>query len=98
MELTPPGQLLRRDFRPPGRLPLAGPTNTISLVQWNIERGYELEGIIEALRRLNADVIALQEVDVGCDRSGGADTGGCSLPAAPATLARQPQFRWSHRC
>ena len=59
-------------------------------VQWNIERGYQLAGIIEELRSIDADIISLQEVDVGCERSGGADTGGwtvwClqrSLPALP---------------
>ena len=34
-----------------------------------------MAGVIEELRRLNADVISLQEVDVGCDRSGGVGTG-----------------------
>ncbi len=52
----------------------------MSLLQWNIERGYQLAGIIEELRRLDADVLALQEVDVGCDRSGGVDTGGLFQP------------------
>jgi endonuclease/exonuclease/phosphatase family metal-dependent hydrolase len=44
-------------------------------IQWNIERGYQLAGIIEELRSINADVPSLQEVDVGCERSGGVDTG-----------------------
>ncbi len=48
-------------------------------VQWNIERGYQLPGIIEELKHIDADIISLQEVDVGCERSGSVDTGG---PAA----------------
>lgn len=43
--------------------------------QWNIERGYKLEEVIQQLRSIDADVIALQEVDIGCDRSGNEDTG-----------------------
>lgn len=43
--------------------------------QWNIERGFQLEAIIEQLREADADIIALQEVDVGCERSGSEDTG-----------------------
>ena len=44
-------------------------------IQWNIERGYKLAAVIAELAACNADVIALQEVDIGCDRSGGEDTG-----------------------
>ena len=43
--------------------------------QWNIERGYKLAAVIAELAACDADVIALQEVDIGCDRSGGEDTG-----------------------
>lgn len=43
--------------------------------QWNIERGYKLAGIIKELHRVDADVIALQECDVACERSGCHDTG-----------------------
>lgn len=48
------------------------------MIQWNIERGYQLPRIIELLRRQvadGADIIALQEVDIGCERSGWIDTG-----------------------
>lgn len=43
--------------------------------QWNIERGYKLAAVIDELRTCDADVIALQEVDIGCERSGCEDTG-----------------------
>lgn len=97
--------------------------------QWNIERGYQLAGIIEELRRIDADIISLvggqdaqrgcrhwrrasstccpcrvhsgtrlrlpasamqQEVDVGCERSGGTDTG--------AQERCQPVPRFSCHC
>ena len=32
----------------------------VKLLQWNIERGYKLEGLIEELRRVDADVICIQ--------------------------------------
>lgn len=44
-------------------------------LQWNIERGYELNAVIDQLQQLDADIIALQEVDIGCERSGWEDTG-----------------------
>lgn len=47
----------------------------IKLLQWNIERGYQLDLIIQELRQVDADVVSLQEVDVGCERSGCKDTG-----------------------
>lgn len=53
-------------------------------MQWNIERGYQLAGIIDELRRIDADVISLQEVDVGCERSGGVDTGALLRVSAAA--------------
>lgn len=62
MELTPPGSLFRRDFRDPAASEGADSSDreTIKLLQWNIERGYKLPGIIEELRRIDADVISLQ--------------------------------------
>ncbi len=50
-------------------------TDNVSAAQWNIERGYKLDAVIAELRAIDADVIALQEIDIGCDRSGGEDTG-----------------------
>ena len=44
-------------------------------VTWNIERGYRMQSIIDELKREDPDVIMLQEVDVGCDRSYLNDTG-----------------------
>ena len=36
---------------------------------------YELPKIIEELKALDADIIALQEVDIACERSNNVDTG-----------------------
>ena len=36
---------------------------------------YELSKVIEELKALKADIIGLQEVDIGCERSNNVDTG-----------------------
>ena len=38
-------------------------------VQWNVERNIEHAAIIQTLKRLDADIIMLQEVDIHCERS-----------------------------
>jgi endonuclease/exonuclease/phosphatase family metal-dependent hydrolase len=48
----------------------------LDVVSWNIERGVRFEGVLDTLRKLNADVLLLQEVDRFCDRSGGRDVAG----------------------
>ncbi|RKP13974.1 Endonuclease/exonuclease/phosphatase [Piptocephalis cylindrospora] len=45
----------------------------LRVVQWNVERNYEADAVLEELRRLDADVYFLQEIDIGCTRSGGRD-------------------------
>lgn len=45
----------------------------LRVVQWNVERCYKLRGIIDELLALDADVLALQEVDIGCERSSWVD-------------------------
>jgi hypothetical protein len=83
LELPPPSTVIQRDYRSAttrlaavsewGRssLPAAatGGGGQVRLVQWNIERGYQLQAIVHQLRHLDADVIALQEIDVGCVHS-----------------------------
>ena len=63
-ELPQPLTVVQRNFWAPGE-PAARRDHTMRIVQWNVERCYKLEGIIEELRRLEADVLALQEVDWG---------------------------------
>lgn len=50
-------------------------SEALRTMQWNIERGYKLEQIVQELKQIDADVIALQEVDIGCERSDSIDTG-----------------------
>ena len=57
-------------------------------MQWNIERGYKLDNIVQELKHIDADVIALQEVDIGCERSDSIDTG--TLPAHVGVLMSGP--------
>lgn len=67
------GDIIVYDFRDSSASPSIPQTcdnvKGLKVVQWNIERGYKLEGIIEELRRLDADVITLQELDISCQRT-----------------------------
>src|SRR5208283_834350 len=45
------------------------PAATIRVVSWNINRGLQLDGVIEFLRRAAADLILLQEADVNARRT-----------------------------
>ncbi|ORZ15909.1 hypothetical protein BCR42DRAFT_416129 [Absidia repens] len=64
-----PGGVLEYDYRPFHK---SGDTSSsrLKMLQWNIERNYEAEGIIEKIKDLDPDVCVLQEVDIGCRRSG----------------------------
>ena len=54
-------------FAPSGRM-LSLPSS-IRVVDWNINRGLRLTGVIEFLARSKADVIILQEVDLNARRT-----------------------------
>ena len=45
----------------------------LQVVSWNIERGVRFAGVLETLRKLDADVVLLEEVDRYCDRCAGRD-------------------------
>lgn len=47
---------------------------TFRVVQWNIERAYKLPQIIQKLQQLAPDIACLQELDIGCARSGNVDS------------------------
>lgn len=70
-----PGEVVHHDFRPSGQNNMSDSATAIKLLQWNIERGYQLNRVIEELKRIDADVVSLQELDIGCERSARADTG-----------------------
>ncbi len=67
--LPKPGEFLVHDFRSEQLKKDVKKRNReqpVKLVQWNIERGYKLADVIEELRALDADVLALQEVGACC--------------------------------
>ena len=67
------------------------PGTRLVLATLNIKHGAEgLTTIAEAVREISPDIIGLQEVDVGCERSGGADE-----PAELARLAEYPYYRFA---
>jgi endonuclease/exonuclease/phosphatase family metal-dependent hydrolase len=52
-----------------GRGPVPGAHASIRVVDWNINRGLQLSGIIEFLSSTKADLILLQEVDLNARRT-----------------------------
>ncbi|KAF9900112.1 hypothetical protein EC991_007903 [Linnemannia zychae] len=42
----------------------------IRCLQWNIERNYKADEILATLTELDADILCIQEIDIGCHRSG----------------------------
>ncbi|KAJ3333289.1 hypothetical protein HDU93_008629 [Gonapodya sp. JEL0774] len=53
--------------------PSPDPGSTLRVLHWNIERCYQLERILAELEKLEPDILCLQEVDIGCKRSGEVD-------------------------
>lgn len=64
----------------------------LRLATWNIERGYKLAGLCAELARLDADAVALQEVDWACERSGLADCGRAVAEALGFSYAFVAEF------
>ena len=60
-------ELLTGDFAP-ARLRFGSP-RSIRVVDWNIERGEDLRGIIKFLSSADADLLLLQEVDLNAKRT-----------------------------
>jgi endonuclease/exonuclease/phosphatase family metal-dependent hydrolase len=46
------------------------PSNKIRAINWNVDRGFQLEKIVNFLEAQRADVITLQEVDLNAHRTG----------------------------
>ena len=60
----------------PTRIVQAAPAGSdLSVVTWNIEHGAAYEAIVNVLRRLDSDVVLLQEVDRDCHRTQYRDVG-----------------------
>ena len=72
-----PGQLLVHDFRDADVKAAAASStaSSIRVLAWNIERGFKLGDIIACLKKENADILLLTEVDIGCHRTAGLDVG-----------------------
>jgi len=68
------GDILHYDFRESKRKPFSHPA-PIRIIQWNIERGYQLQKIIDILGNLDGDILCLQEIDIHCERSSWVDVG-----------------------
>ena len=45
------------------------PPNSLRIVDWNIDRGQQLSGVIDFLAGTNADILILQEVDLNARRT-----------------------------
>jgi endonuclease/exonuclease/phosphatase family metal-dependent hydrolase len=45
------------------------PPSSLRVVNWNIDRGQQLEGVIDFLASANADILILQEVDLNARRT-----------------------------
>ncbi|KAI8992245.1 hypothetical protein BDB01DRAFT_777647 [Pilobolus umbonatus] len=63
--LVKPGEILEYDYRDG-----SSKCDSLKVLQWNIERNYESEAIIQTLKDLDADIMILQEIDIFCRRSG----------------------------
>ena len=48
---------------------LLWPPNSLRIVDWNIDRGLQLQGVIDFLGAENADILILQEVDLNARRT-----------------------------
>lgn len=88
-----PGQLVNADFRDANASAHAWAAiaagRPVRVVQWNIERGLEFDAILSTLKQLQADVLLIQEIDNGCDRTDGRDVGVLSgLKTLPTSCLR----------
>lgn len=70
LTLPHPGEIVLKDFRSSSTAERSkrDAGKKIKLLQWNIERGYKLEGILDEVERLQPDIFCIQEIDIGCDR------------------------------
>lgn len=68
-KVPPIGELVHHDFRSNGTHSSKSRKETIRVVTWNIEFGHSLPHILRHLRSLDADIILLQECDIGTHRN-----------------------------
>ncbi|KAI8084934.1 uncharacterized protein BX664DRAFT_387599 [Halteromyces radiatus] len=63
-----PGEIIEYDYRS-SNIPSVS-TTSLKILQWNVERNYEADGILKKIKELDPDVCVLQEIDIDCRRSG----------------------------
>jgi hypothetical protein len=93
--LPDPGQVLHLDFRPAPSTTPAPARPGLRLVQWNIERGYQLPSIIQQLQELDADIISLQEVQQNETRRSSARSKTCSAGRQSPSCTCRCSCRWT---
>jgi hypothetical protein len=64
--LPTPGSLLVYDCRTSNREPPVLPTSfqPLRVLQWNVERNYKADRIIEIIRELDPDIVCLQVCNI----------------------------------
>ena len=70
----------------PSRVAIMEPHTSLRVVTWNIEQGVRFDDITQQLRRMNPDIVLLQEADIACQRSGNRNV--------PRDLAHALQMNW----
>ncbi|KAJ1657796.1 hypothetical protein IWQ61_002853 [Dispira simplex] len=68
-----PGVPIQVDARPINPEPLTSINRPLRVLQWNIERGYQLDAVLKTLAQVDPDIAILQELDIHCVRSGKTD-------------------------
>lgn len=72
----------------------AAPTQSAArILNWNIDRGKHLQGILAAIRETHPDLCIFQEVDLGARRTGGLDVAQELAKAFSMNYAFAPEFR-----
>ena len=49
--------------------PISKEIEEVKIIEWNIERGMVIDGILKELENLKADILLIQEIDIDCERS-----------------------------
>jgi endonuclease/exonuclease/phosphatase family metal-dependent hydrolase len=70
----------------PARITSGTPRGSLRVVTWNIEQGVRFGDIAGQLRRMEADVVLLQEADIACRRSGNRNV--------PRDMAHALEMNW----
>ena len=65
-KLPQPGELIiNNEYLEPN----SNEIKEVKIIEWNIERGMVIDGILKELENLKADILLIQEIDIDCERS-----------------------------